>query len=98
MGSCHNHGFTFAGTVYDASGVAVSGAEVRLVDSTGQGISVYSGINGNFYSSTPWAASAMVGARNATNTQLMVAPISSSQGGCNSCHASGGTTSPIHLP
>jgi len=98
MGSCHNHGFTFAGTIYDGSGTAVSGAEIRLVDSTGQGISVYAGTDGNFYTTTAWTGSAMVGARNATNTQLMVVSISSSQGGCNSCHASGGTTSPVHLP
>jgi hypothetical protein len=98
MGSCHNHGFTFAGTIYDGSGNAVSGAEVRLVDANGQGISVYSGTYGNFYSTAAWTAPAMVGARNATNTQLMVASLRASQGGCNSCHASGGTTSPVHLP
>jgi hypothetical protein len=98
MGGCHNHGFTFAGTIYDGSGTAVSGAEVRLVDSTGNGISVYSGTNGNFYSSAAWTASATVGARNATNTQLMVESLSSSQGGCNGCHATGGATSQVHLP
>jgi hypothetical protein len=98
MGSCHNHGFTFAGTIYDASGTAVSGAEIRLVDSTGKGISVYSASDGNFYSSTAWTGPAMVGARSASNTQVMVETLSSAQGGCNSCHASGGATNPIHLP
>jgi hypothetical protein len=98
MGSCHNHGFTFAGTVYDGSGNAVSGAEVRLVDSAGHGISVYAGTNGNFYTTTAWTGPAMVGARDATNTQLMASSVSSSPSGCNSCHATGGATSPIHLP
>jgi hypothetical protein len=98
MGACHNHGFTFAGTVVDGSGLPVSGAEVRLVDSAGQGISVYAGTNGNFYSLQAWSGTAMVGARNAANTQLMAQSLTSSQGGCNSCHATGGATTPIHLP
>jgi hypothetical protein len=98
MSACHNHGFTFAGTIYDGNGIAVSGAEVRLVDSTGNGISVYSGTNGNFYTMNAWTGPAKVGARDAANTQLMVSSVSSSPTGCNSCHANGGATSPIHLP
>jgi hypothetical protein len=43
------HGFAFAGTIYDGSGNALSGAEVRVVDSTGTAISTYSCSNGNFY-------------------------------------------------
>ena len=98
MGGCHNHGFTFAGTLTDGNGNPVAGAEVRLVDANGTGISVHTGSNGNFHSSTPFVAPAHVGARNATNTSLMVTALTSANGGCNGCHKTGGTTTPIHLP
>ncbi len=91
--------FTFAGTVRDGAGVAVAGAEVRLVGATGTAISVYSGVDGNFYSTVAWTAPASVGVRNATATALQVSTISS--GDCNGCHQSadaGGTQPPIHLP
>ena len=96
MGGCHNHGFTFAGTLYNAAGQAVPNAEVRLVDAKGKAISVYSGTNGNFHSSTSWTPPAHVGARDATNKVVMATPLSA--GGCNGCHATGGTTPKIHLP
>jgi hypothetical protein len=72
MGGCHDHGFTFAGTLTDGNGGPVAGAEVRLVDANNNAISVYTGPEGNFHSSTPWVGPAHVGARDATNTELMV--------------------------
>jgi hypothetical protein len=97
MSSCHNHGFTFAGTLYNGSGSAVSNAEVRLVDSTGKGISAYSGTNGNFYSSSSWTGPGTVGVRDATNPGIdMVATVSTGVG-CNSCHSSSGSTSQIYV-
>jgi hypothetical protein len=98
MGGCHNHGFTFAGTLTDGAGNGVAGAEVRLVDANGKAISVYTGTNGNFHSSTSWTAPAHVGARNAANTVLMVTSLASTNGGCNGCHVTGGTVVPIHIP
>jgi len=99
MGGCHNHGFTFAGTLYDAAGAAVSSAEVRLVDANGKAILVHSGTNGNFYSSTSWTPPAHVAARTATNKVVMVSALSAaSNGGCNGCHATGGTVPKIHVP
>jgi hypothetical protein len=98
MGGCHDHGFTFAGTLTDGNGNAVAGAEVRLVDANGQAITVHSGPTGNFHSSTPFTAPAHVGARDATHVVNMVTPLQSTNGGCNGCHATGGTTAPIHLP
>ena len=99
MGGCHNHGFTFAGTLFDAAGAPVSSAEVRLVDSAGKAILVHSGTNGNFYSSTPWTPPAHVAARTAANKVVMVAALSAaSNGGCNGCHTTGGTAPKIHVP
>ena len=99
MGGCHNHGFTFAGTLTNGAGAPVPSAEVRLVDANGQAILVHSGTNGNFYSSTPWSRPAHVAARTAANKAVMVTPLSTAaNGGCNGCHVTGGTAPPIHVP
>jgi hypothetical protein len=98
MSSCHDHGFTFAGTITNAAGAAVAGAEVRLVDATGAAISVHTGTTGNFHSSTRFTAPAKVGVRDSTTVASMVTAIQAANGGCNACHAAGGTTTPIHLP
>jgi hypothetical protein len=98
MGGCHNHGFTFAGTVTNGAGAGVAGAEVRLVDANGKAISVYTGSNGNFHSSTAWTGPAKIGVRNAAATAIMATALVAANGGCNGCHATGGTEPPIHLP
>ena len=98
MGGCHDHGFTFAGTLTDGAGNGVAGAEVRLVDANGTAISVHTGSNGNFHSSTAFVGPANVGARDATNKALMVTALVPANGGCNGCHVTGGTMAPIHLP
>jgi hypothetical protein len=112
MSSCHNHGFTVAGTVFGANGVGVGGAEVRVVDANGNAISIYTdnsggSTQGNFYSSQPFVGPAHVGVRNATSTQLMVTAIQSTAqapaptgGACNACHCTGTgcTVASIHLP
>ncbi len=98
MGGCHNHGFTFAGTLTDGNGKGVAGAEVRLVDAKGVAISVHTGSNGNFHSSTSFTGPAHVGARNAATTVVMATALQPANGGCNGCHTTGGTTTPIHLP
>lgn len=102
--SCHDGSggapeFTFAGTLYDASGNAVAGAEVRVVDGAGNAVSVYTASDGNFYQfGTAFAAPGHAGARDATTTNLMVSAVT--KGGCNSCHCSGSscTTTRLHLP
>src|SRR5262249_36805442 len=98
MGGCHNHGFTFAGTVTDTAGNAVAGAEVRLLDANGTAISVYTGTNGNFHSSAQWVAPAKVGVRTASSKGLMVTGLASANGGCNGCHATGGSQTQIRVP
>lgn len=103
--SCHNGSgeaphFVFAGTVYNGSGSPVAGAEIRVEDSAGNFVSVYSATNGNFYqrASGTFAAPGHAGARNSSTTNLMISNVTN--GGCNSCHCSGAscTTAPIHLP
>jgi len=107
---CHNHGFTIAGTLVDSAGAAIGGAEVRLVDSTGQVISIYTatgGSQGNFYSKKSFVGPAHIGVRNAAGTQTMITAIqttaqapASTGGACNACHCTGGgcTIAAIHLP
>ena len=106
--SCHRSGggdapqFALGGTLYDGSGRAVSGAEVRLVDAKGKATSVYTGTNGTFYvQGSGFAAPAQVGVRNATSTRDMISALQASNGGaCSSCHCTGGscTVPAIHLP
>jgi hypothetical protein len=103
--SCHDGSsgapeFSFAGTLYDGSGNAVGGAEVRVVDAAGNAVSVTTGSDGNFYEfgSSAFDAPGHAGIRNATTTDLMVSAVT--KGGCNACHCSGGgcTTTRLHLP
>jgi hypothetical protein len=91
--------FMFAGTLYNGSGNPVVGAEIRVVDSTGTGYSVYTGPSGTFYKGgAKLAAPAHAGARDATQESLMISGVTS--GGCSSCHCTGTgcTTTPVHLP
>jgi hypothetical protein len=96
MNGCHNHGFTWAGTLTNGAGGGVAGAEVRLLDANGTAILVNTDSLGNFHSSTAFTGASHVGARTATKTVIMTATITS--GACNACHVGGGTTTPIHVP
>jgi hypothetical protein len=105
--------FSIGGTVYtDYLGqTPAPGVEVRILDSSGHATSVYSGPEGNFYlvasSSSSVAFPAVVGARNASATRLMITPLASSSGSCgqSNCHIPGGGSLtgtgnyyPIHVP
>jgi hypothetical protein len=104
--SCHRNGggeaprFSFGGTLYDASGKPVAGAEVRVLDANGKATSVYTSATGTFYSGATFAAPAHVGLRNATASEDMLTLLDAQGGACSSCHCSGGTCTvpPIHLP
>jgi hypothetical protein len=86
MSSCHNHGFAFAGTVYDPSGKALSSVQVGVKLTSGQFYSVFSGSDGNFYyqGSTLNLAGADIRVRDVNGERQMPTP--STSGGCNSCH------------
>ena len=104
--SCHGNGggsapeFSFAGTLYDASGNAVSGAEVRVVDAAGKAMSVTTASNGNFYqfAGSGFDAPGHAGIRNGATTELMTSAVT--KGSCNACHCSAGScpTTRLHLP
>ena len=104
MNSCHNHGFTLAGTLYAASsgGTTVAGASITVKDANGQTFDIVSQANGNFYTTTSVAFPVTVQASEcqiAATPQKMTAQLTSSDRGCNqtACHS---TTAQgrIHLP
>jgi hypothetical protein len=97
---CHTGGrapkFTFAGTLRNAAGAIVPGAEVRMVDGAGKALSICTDGSGNFHTAQTWTAAAHVGVRDATKKALMVSTIT--DGGCNGCHTAGGAAnSPVTL-
>jgi hypothetical protein len=100
MDGCHNHGFTLAGTMFNAvnGSTAVVGATVLVVDANNKTINIVTQNNGNFYTSTAVAFPVTVLATSCPNIQPMVATVSgTSVVGCNQtgCHTSGNR---IHLP
>jgi hypothetical protein len=105
MNSCHNHGFTLAGTLYSSAngGSAISGASITVKDAAGHTFDIVSQLDGNFYTSnsvqfpvTVYASECQI----SQTSEVMTDPVTSTQrGGCNAtgCH----TTSAqgrIHLP
>ncbi len=93
--SCHKAGgtapqFVIAGTVYaDAAGTkGAPDVEIRVADASGNGTSVHSDADGNFWvkGTTAFAGPGHAGARDATLTKTMHQPITT--GDCNSCHNS----------
>jgi hypothetical protein len=99
LSSCHNHGFAFAGTVYDSTGAGVDSVEVGVKLTTGAFYSAFSGVGtGNFFyeNSALNLAGADIRVRNANGEKQM--PVNSkSTGACNGCH-DGTTNSRITAP
>lgn len=104
MNSCHNHGFTLAGTMYSSSsgGTAVAGATVTVKDSHGNTFNMVTMSNGNFYTSNPVSFPVTVTASEcdlSPTPQQMTAALQSTDSGCNKggCHVTG-AQGRIHLP
>ncbi len=102
MNSCHNHGFTVAGTVFDSTSSSnpVAGATVRVVDANNQTVDIVTQLNGNFYTFTTVAFPLTVLATSCPNINHMSATVnqeSTGVVGCNQngCHTSGNW---IHVP
>jgi len=98
MDSCHNHGFSVAGTVLMADGVTpASDATVTVVDALGNSQDIIVSTNGNFFSFLPAVPPLTVRASLCPSVQVMITQASA--GGCNAngCHMPGGVQGAIHL-
>jgi hypothetical protein len=95
--SCHNHGFTLAGTLYtNATGnTAFAGATISITDNNGTVVDLVTNLNGNFYTSTTLALPVLVMASSCPSAVRMT--LASTTGDCNSCHV-GATNNQMHLP
>jgi hypothetical protein len=87
--------FTAAGTLYASAtgGSAVSGATVTITDNSNKKITIVTGSDGNFYTTTAIAFPASVQFSTCPDTQVMPSTITT--GDCNSCHNS---SMRVHLP
>jgi hypothetical protein len=88
--SCHEHGISLGGTVYQANGAdTASNAEIG-VWLGGALFNSYSGSGGNFFTNSlgnlDWA-NAVIAVRNANGTTYMPAN-PNANGNCNTCHDS----------
>ncbi len=100
MGSCHNHGFTLSGTLYDSSAGTniIAGGTITVLDAAGKTLDLVSQLNGNFYTSSALMFPVTVVASDCPSVQTMTAPIAAGSG-CNSngCHTAAGQGR-VHLP
>jgi hypothetical protein len=80
--------WTVAGTLYDASGSAVGGATIEVVDASGNTVQLVSGDNGNFFTDQQLTGPFHVRASQCPSNQQMVS--TASNGSCNAsgCHSS----------
>ncbi|MEO8553986.1 MAG: hypothetical protein ABI678_28625 [Kofleriaceae bacterium] len=92
LNGCHNHGFTLAGTLYNAAATAVlPGASITVKDANGATFDMVAQQNGNFYTSKVIAFPITVYASACPASTPMSAAIATGNGGCNKsgCHATG---------
>src|SRR5262245_40676052 len=98
MSSCHNHGFSVAGTVLLADRVSPAvNATVTIADPFGNSQDLIVGNNGNFFSYLPVVGAMTVQASLCPSTQAMTGH--PTKGTCNStgCHEPGGVQGAAHL-
>ena len=101
MDSCHNHGFTLAGTLYTGvlNNTGFAGATITIKDSASRTIDLVVQANGNFYTSQAISFPAVVMASACPQGVKMTGQVAN--GACNTtaCHAQvGGAAGQIHLP
>jgi hypothetical protein len=101
QGSCHNHGFTFGGTIFSApnSTTPLIGATITVIDVAGKTVDVVSQRNGNFYTSQTIAFPVTMTASLCPNVAPMITHVTATMDGCNKggCHVAG-AQGVIHLP
>ena len=104
MNSCHNHGFTLAGTMFSSSsgGTAVSGATITVKDAAGHTFDMVTMLNGNFYTSAAVTFPVTIVASDCSvshTPEQMTAALQQADRGCNKsgCHVTS-AQGRIHLP
>lgn len=99
MQSCHNHGFTVAGTLYtnDTGNTGFGGAHITLTDNNNVAHDLVVNNDGNFYTKEAVAFPVLVIASACPSATKMA--LASSDGNCNKsgCHVGGGSLQ-MHLP
>lgn len=95
--SCHNHGFTLAGTLYtNATGNSgFAGATMSFIDAANNAFDIVVNANGNFYTNRAISFPVLVIASSCPSAVRMQG--SSPNGNCNACHV-GSTSDQMHLP
>lgn len=99
--SCHNHGFTLAGTLYTSptNNTGFAGATITIRDSNNVTHDVVVQANGNFYTSAAIAFPAVVMASACPYSAKMTATVANGRCNTAACHAqANGAAGQIHLP
>jgi hypothetical protein len=100
LNSCHNHGFTLAGTMTTTatSTSPLVGASITVKDANGKTFDMVTQANGNFYTSTSVTFPVTVIASACPSIHAMGSSVTA--GGCNKtgCHALTGGAGHITLP
>jgi hypothetical protein len=96
--SCHNHGFTLAGTLYTNStgNTGFKGATVTVTDNNGAVKKPVVAANGNFYTKDPVAFPVLVIASACPSAVKMIH--STTNGDCNKAGCHNGGPYQMHLP
>ena len=101
MDSCHNHGFTLAGTVYTGANnnSGYAGATVTVIGANGVTHDVVVRADGNFWTSEAIAFPALVKVSACPYETRMEATVANGRCNTAACHAQlGGAAGQIHLP
>jgi hypothetical protein len=85
LNGCHNHGFSLAGTLYDAptGGAIVKGGTITVIAANGQTFDVISQLNGNFYTSRAVEFPITVVASLCPDVKPMTTKVTAANAGCN---------------
>lgn len=90
---------TLAGTAYDSTGAALSGSTVTITQAGGSVLKLTTASNGNFWTNASISFPVQVEvSRCPDGTGSMSDSVTSSKASCNSCHRTGGSMAPIHVP
>jgi hypothetical protein len=99
--ACHDHGFTFGGTLYAGanSTTPVAGATITMSDPLGNTFDIVTQANGNFFTSVAVSFPLTITASLCPDIKQMPKTVTADLGGCNQggCHVPG-AEGRIHIP